>query len=541
MSAALARFREPSACAAEILCDRHPPRALALTIVDDDLNAREVTFGELTEASRRVASALAALGVGRGDRVATLMEKGIDLVAAMVGTWRLGAVYVPLFTAFAPGAISLRLEGSCAKAVLVDSTQRPKLNPGPDLPAGDWQVVLTDSTASAPGDLDLATLGGRGDPTLADENVVIGGSGDFVHMFTSGTTGKPKGVVHPLLYAAGWQVYLERAIGLEADDVFWCAADPGWAYGLYTGIVGPLALGRPTILFEGRFDPGKTWELLAKFGVSNFAAAPTVYRSLSASAPPLKGIAIRCASSAGEPLTADVNEWAPTALGVEVHDHFGQTEVGMILANHHDPQLAHPVKAGSMGRATPGWEIAVLDPDSDSVAEVGAYGRLAIDCERSPLMTFGGYHGTTSGSEKFSADRHWYLLGDVASVDADGDFSFQARDDDVIIMAGYRIGPFEIESVLLQHPAVLECAVIGAPDPARGEVLEAFVVAAPGSLGTAELSEVLQTLVKEQYAAHAYPRTVHFVTELPRTPSGKVRREALRSRRRREFAAADAQ
>jgi acetyl-CoA synthetase len=533
---ALACFGDPSARAAELLCDRHPADAVALTLVDPELGVREVGFGELADSSRRIAGGLAALGVGPGDRVATLMGKSLDLVAAMLATWRLGAAYVPLFTAFAPAAISMRLQESGAKAILVDPSQRPKLTPGPDMAAGGWQIVVTDPAAAAAGDLDLRSLIGGADPGDAGDAAETTGSGPFVHMFTSGTTGKPKGVVHPLAYAAGWQVYLELCLGVTGDDVYWCAADPGWAYGLYAALVAPLAVGRNTILFEGPFEAAATWRTLAALGVTDFAAAPTVYRSLRAAGPPPPGVVLRRASSAGEPLTADVNEWAGQALGIEVHDHFGQTEVGMVLGNHHQPALARPLKDGSMGRAVPGWELAVLDPEADEPAPAGELGRLAIDVEASPLMTFEGYGGGAGRADKFGGGGRWYLLGDLARVDADGDFFFQARDDDVIIMAGYRIGPFEIESVLVEHPAVAECAVIGAPDAVRGEVLEAFVVPAPGAAGDEALVAELQCLVKERYAAHAYPRAVHFVAQLPRTPSGKVQRYALRQQRERQLA-----
>jgi acetyl-CoA synthetase len=534
---ALGCFGDSSARAADLLCDRHPADAIALTLVDRQLGVREVSFGELALSSGRIAGGLAALGVDPGDRVATLMGKGLDLVAAMVAIWRLGAVYVPLFTAFGPGAISMRLRESGAKVILVDPDQRSKLVPGPDMETGEWQIVVTDPAAAWDGDLALPALVADAGPGAVAEVAVTGGDGPFVHMFTSGTTGKPKGVVHPLAYAAGWQVYMQLSLGVDEDDVYWCAADPGWAYGLYAAIVAPLGLGRNSILFEGPFDAAATWRTLATLGVTNFAAAPTVYRSLRAAGPPPEGIALRRASSAGEPLTGDVNEWASQALGIEVHDHFGQTEVGMVLGNHHDPSLARPLKEGSMGRSVPGWEVTVLHAEKDAPAPPGELGRLAIDVEASPLMTFEGYGGGAGKADKFAGGDRWYLLGDVARIDADGDFFFQARDDDVIIMAGYRIGPFEIESVLVEHPAVAECAVIGAPDATRGEVLEAFVVLEPGQAEGEELAGELQRLVKERYAAHAYPRRVHFIPGLPRTPSGKVQRYALRRRREEDFAA----
>jgi acetyl-CoA synthetase len=217
-----------------------------------------------------------------------------------------------------------------------------------------------------------------------------------------------------------------------------------------------------------------------------------------------------------------------------VHDHFGQTEVGMPLANHHHPELARPLKTGSMGRPVPGWSLTVLTDDQDEPAEPGVLGRVAIDVTASPLMTFSGYQAP-GRSDKFTADGRWYLTGDAGRVDADGDFFFSSRDDDVIIMAGYRIGPFEIESVLAQHPAVAECGVIGAPDPVRGEVVEAYVVLRHGSAASTALAAELQHFVKTRYAAHAYPRTIHFIDALPKTPSGKTQRYLLRGGRRAEL------
>ncbi len=204
----------------------------------------------------------------------------------------------------------------------------------------------------------------------------------------------------------------------------------------------------------GGFSVERTWQVLADQRVTDFTAAPTVYRALRSSAVPVPDdLALQRLSSAGEPLTPEVNEWAAAALGgLQVHDHFGQTEVGMVLANCHHPALARPLKTGSMGRAIPGWELTVLAEDADVPAGPGVLGRVAVDVAASPLMTFTDYQTAGQAAAKFSADRRWYLTGDSSRVDADGDFFFSSRDDDVIIMAGYRIGPFEIESVLAQHP-----------------------------------------------------------------------------------------
>jgi acetyl-CoA synthetase len=526
------RFADPTADVAALLCDDHPPEATALTVVAAGEAVEVVSYGELAERSTRCARALADLGVGRGDRVATLMDKSTDLVVLVMAVWRLGAVYVPLFTAFAPQAIAMRLEGAGCHLVVVDPGQRAKLVPGPDLAEDPERRVLV--TGEDPLEHDGDLLLGEVVAAASIEplpRVAVGGNGALVHMFTSGTTGKPKGVVHPVGYLAGWQGYLEFALGVTKGSTYWCAADPGWAYGLYSAIAAPLAAGLSTVLVSGGFSVEGTWRVLADLQVTDFTAAPTVYRGLRSSGVPVpEGLVLQRLSSAGEPLTPEVNEWAAGALGLQVHDHFGQTEVGMVLANCHHPDLARPLKPGSMGRAIPGWELTVLTEDTDEPAGPGVLGRVAVDVPASPAMTFTEYQTPGQADSKFSADRRWYLTGDSSRVDADGDFFFSSRDDDVIIMAGYRIGPFEIESVLAQHPAVVECSVVAAPDEVRGEVIEAHVVLRDDIEGTPELAAELQQLVKTRYAAHAYPRTVHFRDALPKTPSGKIQRYLLRNR-----------
>ncbi|MEU6228902.1 AMP-binding protein [Streptomyces sp. NPDC047042] len=533
-------FAAPSLDVAGLLCDRHPADHVAFTVVDGAGTASTLTYGELAANSHRYARALQGLGVGPGDRVATLMGKGTDLVTVILAIWRLGAVYVPLFTAFAPQAIALRLEGAGAHVVVVDPDQRHKLDPGPDMPDDPRRRVVITGAGTSRGDLVLAGLVAAASPGPVPA-VTTSGDGPLVHMFTSGTTGKPKGVIHPVSYIAGWQIYLEYALSVTPDSSYWCAADPGWAYGLYSAIVAPMAAGIPSLLLTGGFSPETTWRTLLDHQVTDFTAAPTVYRGLRSASVPVpvpvpQGLRLERASSAGEPLTPEVNEWAGTALGLAVHDHFGQTEVGMPLANHHHPELARPLKTGSMGRPVPGWSLTVLDDEKDEVAGAGVLGRVAIDVAASPLMTFRDYQLPGQSGSKFTPDGRYYLTGDAGRVDADGDFFFSSRDDDVIIMAGYRIGPFEIESVLAQHPAVAECTVIGAPDEVRGEVIEAYVVLRDGAEGSPQLAAELQQLVKIRYAAHAYPRSIHFIDALPKTPSGKTQRYLLRKRRRTELA-----
>jgi len=532
-----AEFTAPVLDVGWLLCDRHPADHVAFTVVDSTGEHSHLTYGELAAISHRYARALRGLGVGPGDRVATLMGKSADLVALILAIWRLGAVYVPLFTAFAPQAIALRLDGSGAHVVVVDPDQRHKLDPGPDLPHDPERRVVVTGAGASGGDASLADLVAAVSPKPVSA-VTTSGDGPLVHMFTSGTTGKPKGVIHPVSYVAGWQIYLEYGLGVTRESSYWCAADPGWAYGLYSAIVAPLAAGIPSLLLAGGFSVETTWRTLLDHSVTDFTAAPTVYRGLRSSSVPVpRGLRLARASSAGEPLTPEVNEWAGAELGLAVHDHFGQTEVGMPLANHHHPELARRVKAGSMGRPVPGWSLTVLADDKDEPVEPGVLGRVAIDVAASPLMTFRGYQVPGQSDAKFTADGRWYLTGDAGRLDADGDFFFSSRDDDVIIMAGYRIGPFEIESVLAQHPAVAECSVIGAPDAVRGEVIEAYVVLRGGNDASPALATELQHFVKTRYAAHAYPRTIHFIDALPKTPSGKTQRYLLRRDRQAELTA----
>jgi acetyl-CoA synthetase len=535
----VARFRAPDACLAELLCDAHDPDAVAFAVVHEDFSSDSLTYGELRRRSEQVAAGLTELGVVTGDSVATLMGKSADYLATLVGIWRLGAAHVPLFTAFAPPAIAMRLEGSATKVVVTDTGQRSKLdvvsasNAAPSL-----RIVhrrLGPGSELAPGDLDFADLVSTGSSAPA---AAVGGDGPMVRMYTSGTTGRPKGVAIPVFAMATWQLYLEFGLYVTEDDVYWCAADPGWAYGLFSAVLAPLAAGRMSVLHEDKFSAVSTWRILADLGVTNFAAAPTAYRALRVATP--TDVSLRKASSAGEPLTPEVNEWATSQLGLRVHDHYGQTEAGMVFCNHHHPDLERPLKTGSMGIPLPGWTTDILQQDSDVAAEPGELGRVAIDAHLSAAAWFDGYvDAPDATSEKFSADGRWYLTGDSGRRDEDGEYFFMSRDDDVIIMAGYRIGPFDVESIIAMHPDVQECAVIAVPDAMKGEVIEAFVALKHPVDDEDHLAEELKRRVRENLAAYAYPRSVHFVKSLPRTPSGKVQRFVLRDERRAELAAGE--
>ena len=403
---------------AQLLCDDYAAEAVAFTLVDSNLDRHELTYGELRERSERFAGALAELGIGRGDRVATLMGKSADYLAVLLGTWRTGAVHVPLFTAFGPGAIATRLIGSEAKVVVADGNQRPKLDPSTEIPANaEWRVVTKgDVHETRSGDLALEDLMSR--PPTDAPPVAFGAHEPFIMLFTSGTTGAPKGVPVPVRAMAAFRIYLEYGLDVRAEDVYWNAADPGWAYGLYYAVVAPLAAGRSSVLLQAGFSCELTWQVLSDMRVTNFAAAPTVYRSLRAHPRPIPKLVLRCASSAGEPLNSDVVTWAERALSIPVRDHYGQTEIGMAIANCWHPDVQRAIRPGSMGHALPGWTAAVLNDDSETMTPPNTVGRVAIDVPASPLMWFTGYHAATDRTaQRFSSDGRWYFTADAGSFE----------------------------------------------------------------------------------------------------------------------------
>ncbi len=495
-------------------CDRHvrPGRA-ALVWENKDGQSARVTFAELKERSARLANVLRARGVRPGDRVAGLLPRIPELLVVALGTWRAGAVYQPLFTAFGPKAIEHRVGSSGARLIFTNRENRHKLV---DV-AGCPPVVVVDAEDDFSAELErqAATF----------EPVPMRGDDPFLMMFTSGTTGPAKGVLVPLKALLSFLVYTRWALDLRDDDVYWNIADAGWAYGLYYAVIGPLLLGHATTLYDGPFTVDSTYHMIGKYGVTNLAGAPTAFRLLIAAgeqvAKPIKG-RLRVVSSAGETLNPEVIRWFAQTLGCPIHDHYGQTEVGMVLCNHHG--LAHPVHPGSAGLAMPGFRLAVVDDDGRELP-AGTPGILAVDRERSPLFWFGGYwrQPTTNWIGAY------HLTGDTVEQNADGTISFVGRSDDIITSSGYRIGPYDVESALIEHPGVAEAAVVGKPDPQRTELVKAFVVLRPGIEPTPELAEELQALVKTRLAAHAYPREIEFVADIPKTPSGKIQRFILRN------------
>lgn len=504
-------------------CDRHAvadPDAIALDWIDVGGRHRSFTFAQMQALSARVANLLVEQGVKPGDVVAGLLPRTPELVATILGTWRAGAVYQPLFTAFGPKAIEHRLRMSDARLVVTNIANRAKLDEIVDCP----RVATVRETGDALPARDIDFRAALDAQSAVFEPVPRKGTDLFMMMSTSGTTGLPKGVPVPLRALLAFGAYMRDAVDLRAGDRFWNIADPGWAYGLYYAITGPLLLGHATTLYEGGFTVDSTYDVIERLGITSLAGSPTAFRMLMAAgteaAARLKGL-LRVVSSAGEPLNPEVVRWFHAALGAPIYDHYGQTELGMVVNNHHG--LAHVVHAGSAGFAMPGYRVAVLDEAGRELGP-GEPGNLAIDIARSPLLWFSGYWRQDTPA---IADGY-YRTGDNVELEPDGTVSFIGRADDVITSSGYRIGPFDVESALIEHPAVSEAAVIGVPDPERTEIVKAFVVLSKGLDGTPALADELSQHVKRRLSAHAYPRAIEFVDALPKTPSGKIQRFVLR-------------
>ena len=499
-------------------CDRwSKDSAVALEWYGASGNRKTVTFAQLRDDSSRFAHYLKSRGIGPGDVVAGLLPRIPDLITVIFGAWRIGALYQPLFTAFGPAAVESRVTaqgGSKAKLIVTDATNLPKLKDIRDCPP---TLVVGKDLADI-----LALQSSDFTP------VMMTGSDPFIMLFTSGTTGKPKGVSYPLSILVAVASYMRNAVDLQPQDSYWNIADPGWAYGILYAVVGPLLLGQTTTFYEGGFTVESTVRIILDRKITNLAAAPTAYRMLmAAGADTMSPIAhqLRVGSSAGEPLNPEVINWAHRALNCPLCDHYGQTEVGMMINNHH--ALKHVVKNGSAGLPLPGMTLAVLD-DNLIVQPANTPGVLAVNIPSSPLYTFKGYWKVETPNIRGD----WYITGDTMMQDDDGHFFFVGRNDDIITSSGYRIGPFDVESVVMEHPAVAEVAVIGKPDPVRTEIVKAVIVLKSGYEGTDDLKTDIQQMVRQRLSTHSYPREIDFVTSLPKTPSGKIQRFILRDKAR---------
>lgn len=519
---------------AHFLCDRHAhvPERVALFYENAQGEEAKFTFAELLDLSSRMAGFLQSIGVEKGDRVAAMLPKVPELMITTLAIWRLGAVYVPLFTAFGPDAVDYRLRDSGTRVVVTDANNRPKLKGiSSEKPDSIRIVTLADRRGRGLEKGDYSFWNEVEKASAFEEPVAVNGDDLMILIYTSGTTGSPKGVEVPVKALASFEAYMRFGLDLRDYDMFWNMADPGWAYGLYYNLVGPLLLGKAALFYDAPFNPLDTYRIMKKYRVTNIATAPTAYRALRAAgdklakqfSPPL-----RVASSAGEPLNPEVIKWSQDLWGIPIYDNYGLTELGMVVNNHHMPSLEAELKPGSMGKAMPGLRVVVVDEEGNEVG-AGNKGQLAVDTGESPLLWFRRYWKDEQRTrERFIANGKYCLTGDTVSCDEDGYFFFSGRSDDIILSAGYRIGPFEVESALMQHNAVAEAAVVGKPDELRGEIVKAYVVLKEGIAKSDKLVDELKDFVKKQLSAHEYPREIQFVDQLPKTPSGKIQRFLLR-------------
>ncbi|MFD8382310.1 acetate--CoA ligase [Streptomyces sp. NPDC059679] len=517
---------------------------VALRCVAPDGTADSFTYAELAGRTSRFAHVLRSLGVGRGDRVFTLLGRCPELYTAVLGTLKNTSVLCPLFSAFGPDPVEQRLRlGDGRVLVTTAALYRRKVAERRASLAGLEHVLIV-----GPGAEDLpGTLSFEGLMATAPERFTIPPTSPedmaLLH-FTSGTTGAPKGAVHVHEAVVAHHATAAYALDLHPEDVYWCTADPGWVTGMSYGVIAPLVHGVTVVVDEGEYDARRWYRILAEQRVSVWYTAPTALRMLMR-ATPRQGShdlpasydlsRLRFIASVGEPLNPEAVVWGQEVLGLPVHDNWWQTETGCIMIANF---AAYEIRPGSMGRPLPGVEAAVLSCGEDGRARVtdgrvtvedrpGAEGELALR-PGWPSM-FRGYLHDKERYEATFADG-WYLTGDLVSRDADGWFWFVGRADDVIKSAGHLIGPFEVESALMEHPAIAEAGVIGRPDPVAGNIVKAFVSLRPGVEATPALERDLLGFARRRLGPAVAPREIAFDQNLPRTRSGKVMRRLLRAR-----------
>jgi acetyl-CoA synthetase/medium-chain acyl-CoA synthetase len=486
---------------------------------------RRVTFSEVADRSSRLARALTDLGLTRGDRVLVILPRIVPWWETLVGLFKAGLVAIPGTTLLTPKDIAYRIDLAQVSAVITDLDGAEKIDAvTSSVPRLRHRVLVADETR--PGWHAFEKLIAGSEPaarieTRADEPALI--------YFTSGTTGMPKMVLHThASYGLGHQVTGRLWLDLRPDDLHWNVSDTGWAKAAWSSLFGPWICGASLFVQHtpGKFQPADVLTCLAQYPITTLCAAPTIYRWLvQLDLASFRPLALRNCVAAGEPLNPEVITTWKRATGLTIRDGYGQTETVLCCGNF--PGI--DVRPGSMGLPTPGFDLAVID-DAGQRAPVDQDGDLAIriDPDR-PLGLFREYwQDQTATAHAFR--QGWYRTGDCGRVDADGYFWFVGRADDVINSAAYRIGPFEVESALVEHPAVVEAAVVGKPDPIRGEIVAAFVVLAKGYSAGEALKIELQEHVKRTTAPYKYPREIEFVDELPKTVSGKIRRVELRRR-----------
>jgi len=523
--------------------DRHAagPRAnhLALRWLGRRGEVRDFTYAELSAASNRFANVLRELGVGPGDVVAAITGRIPELYVAVLGTLKNQSVLSPLFSAFGPEPIQHRLQLSGARVlVTTDLLYRRKIaDLRSTLPALQYVLIAGEPGAALPPDtMALAPLLEK----ASDKFEIAATDPERLALlhFTSGTTGKPKGAMHVHQAVLGHSSTGRFALDLHPDDVFWCTADPGWVTGTSYGIISPLVRGVTSIVDEAEFDAERWYSIVQDQKVTVWYTAPTAIRTMMKIG--LEAIgeydmrSLRFVASVGEPLNPEGVVWGLKAFGLPIHDNWWQTETGgIMIANF----AAMEIRPGSMGRPLPGIEAAILEraPDDTLVIEngvakearQGSEGMLALR-PGWPSM-FRGYLNEPERYQKCFVGG-WYITGDLARRDEDGYFWFMGRADDMIKSSGHLIGPFEVESALLEHPSVAEAGVIGKPDPIAGQIVKAFVALKPGFEASEELRSELLGFGRQRLGAVVAPKEIDFLASIPRTRSGKIMRRLLKAR-----------
>ncbi|WP_395298777.1 acetate--CoA ligase [Kitasatospora hibisci] len=516
----------------------------ALRCIAADRTVTSVTYADLGTRSNRFANALRSLGVGRGDRVASLLGRCPELYVSVLGTLKNTSVFCPLFPAFGPAPVEQRLRLGDVRALVTTAElyRRKVADRRERLPGLEHVLIVGPDEGETPGTTSFDTLiaGVSEEFTIPDTD-----PGDMALLhFTSGTTGTPKGAVHVHEAVVAHHATAALALDLRPGDVFWCTADPGWVTGTSYGIIAPLTHGVTLVVDAGEYEARRWYGILADERVNVWYTAPTAIRMLMRTSP--RGSppelprsfdlsALRFVASVGEPLNPEAVRWGEEVLGQAIHDNWWQTETGCIMIAN---TAGTEIRPGSMGRPLPGVVAGVLERGTDGRADTtagrvrvledpGAEGELALR-PGWPSM-FRGYLGEEERYRACFADG-WYLTGDVARRDADGYFWFVGRADDVIKSAGHLIGPFEVESTLMEHPAVAEAGVIGRPDPVAGEIVKAFVSLKPGHDPGTGLARDITAFARRRLGAAIAPREIAFDQHLPKTRSGKVMRRLLRAR-----------
>jgi acetyl-CoA synthetase len=517
---------------AEYVCDRWADDRSTVALFGRDAAGDEttMTFWQLQNLTNRLANHLRAAGVERGDRVGVNLPQRPETVVAHVACWKLGAMSVPLSTLFGPDALEYRLDDSDAVAAIVDETNVDNLR--------EARASLDLGTVLTVGDVDQRDDERDLWDTIAEESrefdvVDTDAEDDAILIYTSGTTGDPKGVRHAHRMLLGHLPLFLTTFGnmeLRDSDVFWTPAEWAWIASLFDVVFPALFYGKPVVAYNGgEFDPGTAFETIERFGVSNFFAPPTALRMMMQVEDPEQYDVgtLRSIAGGGEALGQSIVDWAEETFGgATVHEGYGQTEANMLIG---ECTALFPFEEGYMGRPGPGHEVAILDPETaEPTVETGEVGEIGLRYEGNPVCFVEYWNKPEKTANKVK--NGWLRTEDLGRMNDDGFVAFEGRKDDVIISAGYRIGPEEVEESVATHEEVADAAVIGVPDEERGEVPKAFVVVKSGVTADDDLRERIREHVRDRLAKYEYPRAIEFVEELPKTSTGKVRRASLRER-----------